>query len=118
MKKFIYAFMILAICFNYSFSFNSGENDNSQNQEIIILNSSEEGKAFENSKEISLKLTSSLNYATKKTIKAEAIKMFKKMASEKGYTHLYIDEELSGKKHNEIRKRNYTIVIQGIAFKN
>jgi len=118
MKKFIYALVVLAVCFNYSYSFNSGEIGNSPNQEIIILSSSEEGKSFENSKEISLKITSSLNYATKKRIKAEAIKKFKKMVSEKGYSHLYIDEQSLIKKHYEIRKRNYTVVIKGIAYKN
>jgi len=94
-------------------NYNKSQND----QDIIVVSSKDDAKHLSKNEVLSLKFNHSLNLATKKKIKAMAIEEFKALAKSKGYTHLYIDEATIKPLKNEIKKRDYTIVVTGTAYK-
>ena len=84
---------------------------------ITVVKSLDDVSDMASSEEFSFKFTHSLNFATAKGIEKMAIEEFKKMAAAKGFTHVYIDEDATGKAPFEMHKRDYTVVVVGKAFK-
>jgi len=109
-------FGVLAIIFLSGFNL-INEPLNDQTQDVKIITNADNLDQFSKSQEISIKFTHSLNLAGKDKIKKMAIEEFRDLAGSKGFTHLLIDEEASYKRQNEIRKRNYTVLLIGKAFK-
>ena len=118
MRKLICFSALLFIVFvNTLQASNDSPNLESQNPEVIVLISNDNTDQFKTNEILTFKYVSSLNFAGKEKIKKQALEKFKKLASSRGYTHIQIDEETSNKKHHEIRKRNYTVVFVGTAYK-
>jgi hypothetical protein len=119
MKKNIFIAVLFSVMLHYSATGSNGNDllEADQKTEIEILQSDEDLSKFTKNETVSFRLVYGLNFAAKKKIKQMAFEELKKMASSKGYTHLLIDEKASNKKCQEVRKRNYTVVFVGKAYK-
>lgn len=95
----------------------SSNKEGVQKPEIIMLSSEDSLETFEHSEVVTIKYVSSLNFSGKKNIRNQAEAKLKQLARSKGYTHLLINEDALSKKPYELRKRNYTVIVIGYAFK-
>ena len=117
MKKLLsISIFICAFSIGYAQTNQLKNSEKASNNEIVLLDVDDNTDRFIKSEEIYYKLTYSLNYAGKEKIKAMALDKIKELAFSKGYTHLLIDQEASFRRQNEIRKRNYTVLVTGKAF--
>lgn len=118
MKKNVFAFLfgMLAMSAVYASEPNEKQEEK-QDPKVVLLKQSDNVDQFTDNESLTLEFVYGLNFAGKKKIKEMAIEKFKEMAGEKGYTHLMINEDDSYKKQYEIRKRNYTVLLVGKAYK-
>lgn len=115
MKKIFFVFIgTVMITLNVMHAINNNE---TKSPDVIVLNTDTEKDHLKEATILTFKYVSSLNFAGKEKIKKQALEKFKAFAKAKGYTYLEIDEKASYKRQNEIRKRNYTVHLVGLAFK-
>jgi len=118
MKKTAFTILLGVLVSNTICATNFNEETNkNQDPEVKLITADDTVEQFTVNKELTIKFVYGLNFAGKEKINKMVVQKFKELAGAKGFTHLRIDEDASFKKQHELRKRNYTVVLVGKAYK-